>query len=79
MAAGRGELQRVAEQVLNQLPELIGMADRIVVMSARPGRIVADIPVDIPRPRTVATIDSVRFTEYSRQVRGYLYATEATS
>jgi NitT/TauT family transport system ATP-binding protein len=52
------------------------LADRVLVMSARPGRIVADIPIDLPRPRQVATIDSARFVEYSSEVRRHLYAQE---
>jgi NitT/TauT family transport system ATP-binding protein len=62
--------------VTHSISEAVFLADRIVVMSARPGRIVADIPVDLPRPRNVATIDSGRFGEYSKQVRSYLYAQE---
>lgn len=46
--------------VTHDLTEAIALADRVVVFSARPGRIKLDIDVDIPRPRDVATI---RFEE----------------
>lgn len=37
--------------VTHMIDEAIEMADRILVMSARPGKIVGDIKVDLPRPR----------------------------
>jgi NitT/TauT family transport system ATP-binding protein len=39
--------------VTHDLAEAIGLADRVVLMSARPGRIVRDDRVDIPRPRDI--------------------------
>jgi NitT/TauT family transport system ATP-binding protein len=39
--------------VTHDLAEAIGLADRVVLMSARPGRIVRNDPVEIPRPRDI--------------------------
>ena len=37
------------------------LSDRVLVMSPRPGRIVADITIDLPRPRTAEMTTSAIF------------------
>jgi len=42
--------------VTHSLDEAITLSDRIIVLSARPGQVRADIPVEIPRPREVSSL-----------------------
>ena len=50
------ELRQTAVFITHSIDEAITLADRIVVMSSRPGRVVGVLDVDIPRPRTVETV-----------------------
>lgn len=44
--------------VTHDLSEAVALADRVVVMSSRPGRIVADVPVPLQRPRSIRSLQT---------------------
>jgi NitT/TauT family transport system ATP-binding protein len=54
--------------ITHQIDEAIFLSDRVVVMSARPGRILADIPIELPRPRGLELKRTPEFTAYEDQV-----------
>lgn len=70
------EIQRIwsttAKSVLfitHSIPEAVYLSDRVLVMSPRPGRVIEEVAIDLPRPRTVATLDDPRFVALSSHLR----------
>jgi NitT/TauT family transport system ATP-binding protein len=71
-----GEVLRIWEQtgttilfVTHSIPEAAFLSSRVVVMSARPGRITNIVDIDLPRPRTEDTRETPRYFELVTAVR----------
>jgi len=60
--------------VTHSIPEAVFLSTRVIVMSARPGRVSGIIDVDLPQPRTTETREDPRFFELITAVRETLAA-----
>ncbi len=63
------ETQTTVVFVTHSIPEAVFLSTRVVVMSARPGRITEIIPIDLPYPRSVETRETSRFFDLVTAVR----------
>jgi NitT/TauT family transport system ATP-binding protein len=75
------ELQRIWSEtkktvlfITHSIPESIFLADRVLVMSERPGSIAAIYDVDIARPRTLDMMGSPAFAALAQQIRRHFYS-----
>jgi NitT/TauT family transport system ATP-binding protein len=63
--------------VTHSISEAVFLSTRVAVMSARPGRITAVVPIDLEQPRTAETREDPRFFECVTEVRESLHAAGA--
>lgn len=73
------ELGRIAAQssktvflITHSIAEAVFLSDRVLVMSSRPGRIVEEIPIELPRPRELDIIASSVFSSTVVRIRRLL-------
>lgn len=64
--------------VTHDIDEAVYLADRIVVLAAHPGRLHEIEKVDLPRPRTMETIEDQRFVDLRVHLRKTLFGMRAS-
>jgi NitT/TauT family transport system ATP-binding protein len=62
------EKRKTAIHITHSIPEAVLLADRVVVMGPRPGRIVEILEIDLPRPRRLDRLPP-RFNDYAGRIR----------
>jgi NitT/TauT family transport system ATP-binding protein len=62
------EARKTVLFITHQIDEAIYLSDRVLVMSARPGRLLADIPIDLPRPRDLRVKRTPAFTALADRI-----------
>jgi NitT/TauT family transport system ATP-binding protein len=63
------ETRKTVVYITHSLDEAILLGDRVILMTAHPGRLLANFHIDIERPRTIETMNTPRFT----QLRGAIW------
>lgn len=62
------ETRKTVVYITHSLDEAVLLGDRVILMSAQPGRHLATFEIDLPRPRSIATTNTPRFAEYRAQI-----------
>lgn len=63
------EFQQTVIMVTHDINEAVLLSDRVIVLSQRPGKVIADIEVPLERPRNLEMVYTQAFIETAREVR----------
>ncbi|MCC7016873.1 MAG: ABC transporter ATP-binding protein [Rhodospirillales bacterium] len=63
--------------ITHSISEAVFLSDRVIVLSPRPGRILAEVTIDLPRPRNLDMLSDEAFGAYTRRIRHMLDARTA--
>ena len=73
-----GEKKKTVLFVTHSIQEAVFLSDLVFVMSARPGRLLEQIAVDLPRPRTMEMMSTPQFGAYTLKIRSLFASTTGT-
>ncbi len=68
------ERRKTVVFITHSIAEAVFLADRVLVMTSRPGRIAEVLAVEIPRPRTLDVMTTPAFGTYARRIRAHFNA-----
>jgi NitT/TauT family transport system ATP-binding protein len=68
------ETKKTVLFITHSIPEAVFLADRVLVMSERPGTIAAIYDVKLPRPRSLRVMSQPEFGELTQTIRRHFYA-----
>lgn len=60
--------------VTHQIDEAVLLSDRVIIFSAKPAKILKEIPINLPRPRTPGVRNSVDFDYVSKKIWSHIYS-----
>ena len=60
--------------ITHSIPEAVFLADRVIVMTPRPGRIDEELAIDLPRPRPMDSTSDPEFGHYAGHIRRFFKA-----
>jgi NitT/TauT family transport system ATP-binding protein len=63
----RGDLTVIF--ITHHIEEAVFLSDRVLVMTPRPGRIAELLTIDLPRPRSLLSMDDEAFLDYTQKIR----------
>jgi NitT/TauT family transport system ATP-binding protein len=62
--------------VTHNVGEAVFLSDRVLVMGTKPGRIIAEVDIDLPRPRHLELLTDPRYFAFCAQLTGLLFGDE---